>query len=465
VIARPHVSSARPLPTGTRLRGEFEIVGVLHAGEFGISYLAEDRTQSRRVVIKEYLPARLAERGSGESPDVVLKEIPGAGAFLEGLKSFVHEARLLVAFDTPGLVPVLRLWKQHGTAYMVLRRIEGMTWRDTVAESGAPDEGRLREWLRPLLDALELLHASRCIHGNITPDNIMIASRGATLLGFGGGRRAVCRTLGEPSETLEPGHAAIEQYGVDAATSEGPWTDLYALSSVVYTTLAGHGPMSALARRTADPLVPLRRIAGGRYSDALLDAIDAALALRPGERPKNVATFRALLEGNVKSGAVGTAASRSGDRAPAATPARWHSARAYGFAAALVCAIAVGVLAFAAFGPTRVPPLPIASPSSDTSPLEMPPTSAGVMSAGKFPAAAMPDPSSIDAVIAPPPSNLHPALPVPALPTDHKHARTTPAATPATSPAANARCSDLLRRASLESLTRAQAAILKRECR
>jgi len=45
-----------------------------------------------------------------------------------------------------------------------------------------------------------------------------------------------------------------------------------------------------------DRLVPLAEEAKGRYGDGFLRAIDAALAVRPQDRPQNAAQFRALLD-------------------------------------------------------------------------------------------------------------------------------------------------------------------------
>ncbi|MFB1030192.1 MAG: serine/threonine protein kinase, partial [Thauera sp.] len=56
--------SANMLPVGTRL-GEFELIGLVGAGGFGIVYLAEDHSLGRRVALKEYMPAALAQRGEG----------------------------------------------------------------------------------------------------------------------------------------------------------------------------------------------------------------------------------------------------------------------------------------------------------------------------------------------------------------------------------------------------------------
>ena len=49
------------LPVGAKL-GEFEVLGVLGIGGFGIVYLALDHALEREVAVKEYMPASLAGR-------------------------------------------------------------------------------------------------------------------------------------------------------------------------------------------------------------------------------------------------------------------------------------------------------------------------------------------------------------------------------------------------------------------
>ena len=56
------------LAAGTEFEG-YRLLGVLGAGGFGVTYLAEEialsREHSRRVAIKEFLPASIATRVSG----------------------------------------------------------------------------------------------------------------------------------------------------------------------------------------------------------------------------------------------------------------------------------------------------------------------------------------------------------------------------------------------------------------
>jgi len=305
--------SVHTLPEGTRIR-DYRITGLIGEGGFGIVYLAYDLSLQRRVAIKEYLPSSMASRASG-SMDVVVKSPHHAETFALGLKSFLNEARLLARFDHPSLVKVYRFWEENGTAYMVMPYYEGPTLKRALAELGhPPDEAALRNWLRPLLDALALMHEAHCFHRDIAPDNILLTPIGPLLLDFGAARRVIGDMTHALTIVLKPGFAPIEQYGESASMKQGAWTDLYALASVVYAAVTGHAPMPSVERLMDDRLKPLSELAAGRYSEPFLAAIDAALALRPKDRPQTVDAFRALLEGRGSSAepAIGFASTFDG---------------------------------------------------------------------------------------------------------------------------------------------------------
>jgi serine/threonine protein kinase len=288
----------RTLPIGTRLR-DYEITGLIGEGGFGIVYLAWDHSLQRKVAVKEYMPASMASRVSGSSA-IVVKSDRHLDTFKAGLKSFVNEARLLARFDHPSLVKVYRFWEENGTAYMVMPFYEGPTLKTALAELGhVPSESELRAWLTPLLDALTVMHAAQCFHRDIAPDNILLTASGPLLLDFGAARRVIGDMTHALTVVLKPGYAPIEQYGDVASMSQGAWTDLYALACVVYYAITGKTPMSSVERLMDDRLEPIAVVAAGHYSPAFLGAIDAALAVRPQDRPQNEARFRALLDADL----------------------------------------------------------------------------------------------------------------------------------------------------------------------
>ena len=508
--------SVHTLPEGTRIR-DYQITGLIGEGGFGIVYLAFDVSLQRHVAIKEYLPSSMASRANA-SMAVVVKSTRHQETFALGLKSFLNEARLLARFDHPSLVKVYRFWEENNTAYMVMPYYEGPTLKKVLADLGhAPDEAALRSWLRPLLDALAVMHAAHCFHRDIAPDNILLTAGGPLLLDFGAARRVIGDMTHALTVVLKPGFAPIEQYGESSAMTQGAWTDLYALASVVYTAVTGHAPVSSVERLMDDRLRPLSELAAGRYSEPFLSAIDAALALRPADRPQTVAAFRALLDGRDAQAepSVGFAStfSASLDSAlPEATlpparitapditldsvpprlgandklPLRPGRGRVYALFGT------VGLLGLAAAGyyfgaksdskPVAGPAVESAAPAASVAQTAAPPAPVPAPAPVPEPTAAAP---AINSLAPPPQAAPASATAAPTVSAAASKAKRearivephvaeprAPAAEPATRPVAptnsavtKARCSDILQKASLEPLTANEAAYLKKECR
>ena len=282
------------LPVGTRL-GEFELISLIGIGGFGIVYLAEDHSLGRRVAVKEYMPASLASRAGGKQ--VCVRSERHRETFEAGRRSFVNEAHFLAQFDHPALVKVYRFWEENGTAYMVMPYYRGMTLKRMLFERPEPpDEASLKRLLAPLLDALEVIHAAQVFHRDISPDNILLLeNERPLLLDFGAARHVISDMTQALTAILKPGYAPIEQYAEMTELKQGAWTDIYALSAVVYFAIIGKTPPPAVGRIVHDTIEHLARSATGRYSDAFRRGIDRGLAVQPKDRPQSIAEFRDLL--------------------------------------------------------------------------------------------------------------------------------------------------------------------------
>jgi hypothetical protein len=287
--------SGNRLPAGTRL-GDFEIKDVIGEGGFGIVYLAFDHALQRTVAIKEYMPEALAGRGADKS--VVIRSERHLETFETGLKGFIQEARLLARFDHPALIKVHRFWEQNNTGYMAMRYYEGRTLKEIMKnDSALLTEAWLKSMLKSILEALDALYAVQILHRDISPDNIMIQRNGeAVLLDFGAARQIIGDITQALTVILKPGYAPIEQYADDTSMKQGPWTDIYALSAVVYAAIAGKPPPTSVARMIRDPIEPLQDGSHAGFSPAFLRAIDQGLAVRPERRPQSIAVFRQMLD-------------------------------------------------------------------------------------------------------------------------------------------------------------------------
>lgn len=285
------------LPQGTLL-GEFEILGLLGVGGFGMVYGAYDHSLHRTVAIKEYMPAALASRVVGSALSV--RSSVDQSTYSAGLTSFVAEARLLAQFDHPSLVKVYRFWEANNTAYMAMPLYQGMTLKQARSQMPSPpSEAWLRRVLWALLGALRVLHGSKLLHRDVSPDNIFLQNVGPpVLLDLGSARRAVLDASKKHTAVLKVNYAPIEQYADAVDLSQGPWTDLYALAAVVHGCLCNEAPLPATFRVLVDRMPAIASVAatvhehfGQVYSAEFVAAIGHALAIQPGDRPQTIDAF------------------------------------------------------------------------------------------------------------------------------------------------------------------------------
>jgi serine/threonine protein kinase len=241
------------------------------------------------------MPVALASRGADDR--VLVQSKRHKETFATGMNSFINEARLLAQFDHPALIKVHRFWEQNDTAYMAMRYYEGHTFKSIV--TGNPDivsEAWLKPILKPILEALEVLYKIQILHRDISPENIMIQANGdAVLLDFGAARQIIGDLTQALTVILKPGYAPVEQYAEDSEMKQGPWTDIYALSAVVYSSIVRKPPPTSVTRLIKDPLELLQNAPRAGFSKEFLAAIDKGMAVKPDDRPQSIAEFSKLL--------------------------------------------------------------------------------------------------------------------------------------------------------------------------
>ncbi|UCE30805.1 MAG: protein kinase [Burkholderiales bacterium] len=284
--------SGSTLPPGTRLN-EFEIVRLLAAGSVGGLYLAEDRLLGRRVAIKEFLPEQIALRTA--DGEVRPRSESTAAAFDAGRRSLLEEARLLAQVEHPALVSVLRFWEANGTAYVVMPYYEGQVLREALAAQ--PHLGT-EQWLRRLaarmLGALAAMHAAGAVHGDLSPETVLILPGDQPMIvGLGATRRKLAETAPGLTVMVKPGFAPIEQYATDLPY--GPWSDVYGVAAILYLGVTGKPPAPAITRVAGKALVPAADFGHAGFSATFLEAIDRGLALEGADRPQSAQALRELL--------------------------------------------------------------------------------------------------------------------------------------------------------------------------
>ena len=299
--------------------GRYRLLGLLGAGSNGAIHAAEDPETGESVAIKLAHPSE----GEGVGPSAT--------------EAVEHEAALLSKLQHPNVVRLKQSAAHDGAAYLVLEHLEGMDLETSLLAAGRPlEESALRALLLSLAEALAHIHEAGVLHRDLKPGNIGRRRSGEpVIVDFGAAeRRDLSPTEAGRWSDVTAGYGAPEQYLAGGA--EGPWTDVYGLGAIAYRAIAGVAPPAAPARQAGEPMTPAVEAGEGRYSAALLRAVDWALELDPEARPQSAVAWAQALQDPSGETSMPDDQQRSdaGSRAPDPYPPTQRIERASAAAAA-----------------------------------------------------------------------------------------------------------------------------------
>jgi serine/threonine protein kinase len=282
-----------PLPVGTKLKGGAYTVGkVLGQGSFGITYMGTD-ILSRPIVIKELFPEDCIRQGTFVSiatPSITPAE------FEELKECFLHEAKILLLVNHPGIPRVYDTFEENNTVYIVMEFLEGKPLSRLLEErGGVMEEAEAVGYILQAAEALEAVHQAGYLHRDIKPDNIFVCKDGrVVLVDFTVAEKYVAGEEVEMEPILTPGYSPLEQYATRARF--GPPLDIYALGATLYHLLTGQVPPPAPDRLIGMDLLPPHQL-NPKVSRSVSEAVMKAMAIRVEERPQTVRAFIEILRG------------------------------------------------------------------------------------------------------------------------------------------------------------------------
>ena len=239
------------LAPGVMLRDRYVVGKLLSYNGESANYIGFDTITQSKVVIKEYMPDTLCEREAGKS---ILDVAPQYVAQYKTLMSeFVELNKTLSKMRSLShIIPVVDMFGDNNTGYVVLAYFEGVTLEKYIEHNG----GRLtwetvRRFFPPIFTTISLVHNAGLVHRGICPENILIGENGdIKLTGFAISDERTANT--EIAPELYSGYAAPEQY--NSSARQGTWTDVYGVSAMLYKALTGVTPLDAASRLTDDTL-------------------------------------------------------------------------------------------------------------------------------------------------------------------------------------------------------------------
>ena len=282
------------LKPGTLLQGgKYKIVRFIKSGGFGCTYEAWNTVFEERVAIKEFFPKDFCNR-----EDATLRVTVGTHSkkpLVDKLRNkFIDEAKAIRKLSHSGIVKVLDVFEENGTAYYVMDYIDGCSLDDLVRRDGALSEQTALKYISQVCSALDYVHSQNRLHLDIKPGNIMVDRSGHAILIDFGTSKQYDEENGENTTTIlgfTPGYAPMEQYNRGGLAHFTVPTDIYALAATLYKLMVGQTPPEANMLIKPDALA----LPSG-LSANVSAAIRKSMLPLPEERPQTIAEFLSLLK-------------------------------------------------------------------------------------------------------------------------------------------------------------------------
>ncbi|HJL24399.1 MAG TPA: serine/threonine-protein kinase, partial [Polyangiaceae bacterium LLY-WYZ-15_(1-7)] len=279
VVARTQQGVLRP---GSLIDGRFRAWRVLARGGMGVVLHAIDHHDGGEVALK--IPSR-------RDPDT--------------LKRFERECA--ATLDASG---GLHLPKVHGTGvdprvgpYLAVEYVHGENLVEHVSRTGPLSPVVAIRLGKQLLDAIGRIHRTGLVHRDVKPANVMLTEDRAVLVDLGAAKSDAMPTVTAPRTLVGSLRwVAPELLRDGGSTAPNERVDLYGVALVLWYALTGKPPYfpledpAELAQAIVDgpptPVAALRPSVPKLVSRML----EEALHPEPRRRPRDAATFAALLD-------------------------------------------------------------------------------------------------------------------------------------------------------------------------
>jgi beta-lactam-binding protein with PASTA domain/serine/threonine protein kinase len=211
---------------GRILDGRYRVGPRIARGGMATVYQATDLRLDRTVAVK------IMHAGLGDDPEFVAR--------------FEREARSAARLSHHNVVAVFDQGDDHGTLFLVMEYVPGLTLRDLIRKEAPMEPGKALGVLEPVLAALAAAHTAGMIHRDVKPENVLLSDDGRIKVADFGLARAV---------NAETQHTATGGVLIGTVSYLSPElvvdgkadarSDVYATGVLLYEMLTGHKPHQA----------------------------------------------------------------------------------------------------------------------------------------------------------------------------------------------------------------------------
>jgi serine/threonine protein kinase len=207
--------------------GRYQVLEALRTDEIGYTYLVKDRESGDQLALRDLLPSIVAD-----------------SALRQELET---EFKLAKSLRHPNIGALYEFsWLEGKGAFIVMEYIQGERLRDLLFKQpgGRCDKPTFHSWAFQILSAIEHAHQAGVTHRDLTPDNIMITSKGSVkVIDFG--IDAIIREMHFKNTGNSPflsTHYVPSEPLPDPVSHVSPMMDIFSIGCVFYEMLGGNLP-------------------------------------------------------------------------------------------------------------------------------------------------------------------------------------------------------------------------------
>ncbi len=277
----------------TVLRKKYLIKDIIGSGGFSITYLSERIEDGERVFVKELFNKDYMYRISPEKK-VRFEKDGSFNRFEQDVSRFKHERDFMIRFHSfPEMLSLLDYFEENNTVYIVSEYLPGETLKEHISNNGPYPAETLFGLMRNVLSILSKIHKNGYVHGDISPDNIVMDKNGLYRLVDFGAVKEIGTNSSSNNQLRKKNYTPAEIFNRNYHVNLR--SDIYSLCAVYYYSLTGIAPEDSFERLLIDEVLPLSKLVPSIDSN-ISRMIMKGITIDPEKRWESIKELQTIIE-------------------------------------------------------------------------------------------------------------------------------------------------------------------------